>query len=744
MLLLACFCAGVVLCAFLPVLPSWPLLLTVLLLSWPLWWRTRRLWLLALVAATLGLGYAAWRAELRLAQRLDTALAGEVVQFSGVVRGLAKSGEFGVRLRFEVEAVDNPAIRLPPLLELSDYRQQAWPAGSRWRLAARLRPPRGAANVAGFDAEAWYWSEGVLATGSVLKGRQALGVATDWPARIDRLRERVAQRLLAGGDEPRAAALVAALAVGAQQTLTRDDWQQLAATGLTHVVSVSGLHITMIALLVAWLLRRALRHLPPLRRPLWWVLGGAVLAAGAYAALAGFSVPTQRSLWMLVVAALALASQRGLSPLQIWLAALTLVLLLDPFAALAPGFWLSFGLVAALVVMVAGRRASGGKWQTALQAQLLVTLASTLPLALFFGQLPLVSPLANAVGTPLVSLLLTPLALLAALLPWPWLLDAAVWTAQLFWWWVDLLAGAPLYPVPQLPWPLLLAALAGTLLALLPWSWSGRALGGCLLLPLLLYRVPPPAAGTLAVELLDVGQGLAVLLRTRQHALLYDTGAGEATRVLLPALRALDVRRLDTLMLSHHDNDHDGAAASLREVIEVGRILAGQPRFYPGAQPCRGGQGWVWDGVRFDVLWPPPAWQGEDNAHSCVLRVATAGQALLLSGDAPLAVEQALVARYGAALRSQWLVLGHHGSRTASGDDWLRQVQPQMALVSTGYRNRYRHPHPQVLARLDAAGITVWRSDHDGALALRLGPWQGELLARRAQAARYWRPPPQP
>ena len=296
--------------------------------------------------------------------------------------------------------------------------------------------------------------------------------------------------------------------------------------------------------------------------------------------------------------------------------------------------------------------------------------------------------------------------------------------------------------LPQLPWPLLLAALAGTLLALLPWSWSGRVLGGCLLLPLLLYRVPAPASGTLAVELLDVGQGLAVLLRTRQHALLYDTGAGEATRVLLPALRALDVGRLDTLLLSHHDSDHDGAAASLREGIKVGRILAGQPQFYPGAQPCRGGQSWVWDGVRFDVLWPPPAWQGEDNAHSCVLRVATAGQALLLSGDAPLAVEQALVARYGSALRSQWLVLGHHGSRTSSGDDWLRQVQPQMALLSAGYRKRYRHPHPQVLSRLDAAGITLWRSDHDGALALRLGPRQGELQARRAQAARYWRPPP--
>ena len=389
--------------------------------------------------------------------------------------------------------------------------------------------------------------------------------------------------------------------------------------------------------------------------------------------------------------------------------------------------------------MALGRRRAPGGWRAAVSAQAVASVASLLPLVLFFGQLPLLSPLANALGTPLVSLLLTPLSLLALLLPALATLAAAL--AQLFWYWVDLLAAWPPLYLPQPPLAVSVAALAGSLLLILPWSGSGRLCGACLLLPLLLYRVPAPAPGTLAVTVLDVGQGLSVLLRTHGHSLLFDTGAGDAQRVLLPVLRAQGVMRLDVLLLSHHDNDHDGAADGLRAALPVAHVLAGQPGFYAGALPCRAGDSWAWDGVRFDVLWPRPDSRGDDNALSCVLRVATAGQALLMSGDAPQTVENELVARYGPALRSQLLVLGHHGSRTSSAAAWLETVAPQWALVSAGYRNRYRHPHPQVLARLEQAGIAVARTDWHGALQLQLDGHRHQLTARRRQHRRYWQRP---
>ncbi|MFC3531849.1 DNA internalization-related competence protein ComEC/Rec2 [Vogesella facilis] len=734
---LVAFCLGLLLAVWLPQTPDWHLLLALLIAARPLWWRRRLPLLLAVLL--LGMAYAGWRIELRHDGRLPAALEGVPLQLSGTVRGLPDPGEFGVRFRLVPDAAEQARLALPPLLELNDYAKRPWPPGSRWQLQVRLRQPRGTANVAGFDAGRWYWSEGVLASGSVGKGRQALPAASGFWPWLDASRQRLVVRLNAAIGPGRDAALVAALAVGAQQGIERREWQALAATGLTHAVSVSGLHITLLAGLVLWLLRRLLQRWPQCQPQRLALLGG-MLAALAYALLAGFSVPTQRTVWMLAASTVALWRWRSLSPWQVWLAALTLVLLLDPFAALAAGCWLSFGLVGALLAGEVGRRRRPGYWPALLAAQWRVTLASLLPLALMFGQWPLLSPLANALGIPLVSLLLTPLALLAAALPWAWLAQLAGWVAAGFWLWVDWLAAGPQWWFPALPWQLLPAALLGTLCLLLPLARSLRLAGLLLLLPLLLYRAPRPADGELAVEVIDVGQGLAVLLQTARHDLLFDTGAGDAGRNVLPVLRALGATR-PALMLSHHDADHDGAAEGLLAVLPVTALWRGQPGSVPqhAATPCRAGQSWVWDGVQFDVLWPRPETAGDDNSHSCVLRVATWRQAILLSGDAPQAVEEELLARYGTALRSQVLVLGHHGSRSATAEAWLDTVQPQHAIISAGYRNRYRHPHPQVLARLAARPIRLWRTDQHGALQLRLGR-DSVLLARRT--ARYWEAPP--
>ncbi|MGL6070212.1 DNA internalization-related competence protein ComEC/Rec2, partial [Craterilacuibacter sp.] len=532
--------------------------------------------------------------------------------------------------------------------------------------------------------------------------------------------------------------------VGAQGALPRDVWRELSATGTTHLVSVSGVHVTMVALLAGILMRGLLRLLPRLSRSpqMMCVLVG-VGAAWAYALLAGFSVPTQRTVLALAFAGLMLLLRRGFTPFQVWWSALALVLLIDPFAVLAPGLWLSFGLVAALVITGMARRHPLKGWRRVIDGQWAVLVVSPLPLLWFFGQLPLISPLANLFAIPWVSLLVTPLALAGLFDPSGLLLQLAGLAAQGFFAVLGYLARFPSLALPAAPWPLTLLALAGSFCLLLPLAWAQRLLGTLMMVPLFCYQPPLPAAGSFRAQLIDVGQGLSLLLQTRHHALLFDTGAGEAGRILLPQLQGLGVQRLDVLLLSHHDADHMGAAPSLLAVLPVSRILSGQVSKMQGdgiaAAPCVAGQSWVWDGVRFDMLAPgPQEATADDNAASCVLRVATQQQALLVTGDLPQQQEQRLVERYGTALRSSVLVLGHHGSRTSSSALFLDAVSPYWALSSNGYRNRYRHPHPEVLARVASHGARVLRTDQAGALRIEVSDTV-TIRAWRKEAPRYWR-----
>ncbi|MGC0153118.1 DNA internalization-related competence protein ComEC/Rec2 [Chromobacterium vaccinii] len=738
--------AGIVCCAFVADLPDlrWYGLLPggLAAMRWPL--RHHPAWravLHAALALSLGFGYAAWRAERRLAQELPTAWQQKPVEFVATVRGLPAPGEFGVRLALEVEQVLTPGAALPERVQLNDYRRQDWPPGSRWRLTARFKPRRGSANAFGFDAEQWLWSEGLLAGGSAGKGRQRLEDRRDLMAWVDGWRERQAARIEAALGVGRESALVAALTVGAQQRVARADWQLFSATGLTHIVSISGLHITMLAGMVAWGCARLLRRWPLLRSPRVATAALALLAAGAYALLAGFTVPTQRTLFMLAVGSACLLWRRQLSAFQAWWLALALVLLIDPFSVLTPGLWLSFGLVAALMLTTLARRRPPSSWRAALVGQWAAGVASLVPLAALFGGFPLLSPLANALAIPFVSMLLTPCALLAVALPWDVLLPLAGWLARLFYLGVEWLARGPAWHVAGAPWPLLALAAAGSLWLIAPRGVPGRALGALLLLPVLAYRPPGPAPGAFQATVLDVGQGLSLLVRTADHALLFDTGDGDAGRVVLPQLRGLGIDRLDTLLLSHHDSDHDGAAAGVLSALPVERLLAGQPATLPGwpARLCRQGEGWSWDGVRFDIVGPDPALTGGgDNARSCVLRVAGAHRALLVGGDAPQRQEDGLAERYGARLRSDVLIVGHHGSRTSSSEAWLAAVQPSVAVVSAGFLNRYRHPHRETLERLRRQGAAVLRTDLDGALTLDFGR-ELDWRCWRGQQPRYWR-----
>lgn len=718
-----------------------------------------RLALLAISTLLLGAGYAGLRAELRLADRLAPALEQRPLLITGHVVGLPQQSDYGPRLRLAVEQAP-PGV--PSLLLLSDYAKPAtnWATGQRWQLQLRLKQPHGSANPGGGDYEAWLLSEGIGATGSIApKGRQRLA-ADDYAPRtlLDRARALLAQHIrnqLAG--QPYAEVIVA-LVVGEQSGISQAQWQLFRNTGITHLVSISGLHITLVAGLLGgvggWLWRRSPRltlRLPARHAAL--LLG--VAAAFGYSLLAGFSVPTQRTCFMLAVAAAALLSGRALSVSRIWLLALGITVLLDPWAVLAAGFWLSYLTVGAMLWALAGQRGEAAGWRNKLQqwgaVQWAATLGSLPLLLILFQQLPLTSPLANAIAIPLISSVATPLALLGTLDPSGLLLLLAHKVLQFTLWLLTPLAGDTLLWSQAAPpaWAML-PALVAVLILLLPRGAPAKLAAAALLLPLLLPRLNLLGDGEYRATVYDVGQGLAVLVETRDHRLLFDTGPSSGGGRLLPgALRAAGVSTLDTLLLSHDDNDHTGGAPALLASVPVRQLLGVPPPptpalagSLPAIQPCLAGQQWQWEGVRFDMLHPGPdqLLSRDDNARSCVLRVSAPGGSLLIPADIGRLEEANLLAS-GTPLRSDILLLPHHGSGGSSSPAFVSAVSPHLAIASAGYLNRHRHPQPAVVARYSENGSQVWRSDHDGAILITVkqSGWQAQRW--RALHARYWSGP---
>ncbi len=737
------------------------------------WWL--RPAVLALAVGALAFASTAWRADSRLAQRLDAALEGQDLLVTGVVASLPQAGPAGTRFLFTVESAQwrgGPVV-LPPRLALGWYTQfhdETWlddprtelRAGQRWRMPLRLKRPHGGLNPHGFDVELLWFEQGVGATGyvRVVKGWQAAELLAEGVGHpVDRLRQTLRDALQRQVADARSAGVLAALTVGDQAAIEREDWELFRTTGIAHLVSISGVHVTMFAWLAAalagWAWRRSPRLMAWLPAPTagrW--LG--LLAAAAYALLAGWGVPAQRTVLMLAVAVLLRSAGWRWPWALVLLAAAVVVTAVDPWALLQPGFWLSFTAVALLMASEpaagAPQAAAGARGLLAghLRAQAVATLGLA-PLSLvFFQQVSLVGVLANLVAIPLVTVLITPLALLGMLVPGLWAL--AAWLVQALVWGLGWLAQVPLavWTVPAAPLWLVAAGALGAVLAVLPAPRAVRWLALPLVLPLLWPPVARPANGQFELLAADVGQGTALLLRTRGHLLVYDAGpqysreSDAAQRVLLPLLRARGEPRIDLLMLSHRDSDHVGGGPSLLAGQPVAAISSSLEAEHPLLQrgvphtPCRAGQRWAWDGVQFELLHPTPddvRFATKPNAVSCVLRVVDSrGRSLLITGDIEAAQEAALLRRTGTALASTMLVVPHHGSRTSSTAAFLDAVQPRVAVVQAGYRSRFGHPAPDVLARYAERSIAVVRTDVCGAWLWHDGAAQCTRDVRR----RYW------
>jgi len=784
-------------------------------------WRGVLAWSLPLLALWLGVTWASWRADWRLADALPHEEEMQVTRVDMQITGLVQGDENG--LRFEAHVLKATPERVPPRIEVAWYpkgrhspysTRRAAPGqilpdvrpGQIWRAALVMRRPHGTINPHGFDYEGWMFQRGVRALGTV-RGTPELQEDQPWSGfgiAVARARHVLRERMQAALGKRRYGPVLIALALGDQAGVDAADWQVFNRTGITHLVSISGMHVTMVAAMFGFVVLHGWRRLSwrgtALAERIPAQIAGALMAmlcAGAYCLIAGWGVPAQRTFFMLGVAALTVILRLPCSASRVLAVAACVVVLLDPWATVSVGFWLSFGAVAALMLAgsalahqatpVPGRvQAATGAvrciehlrtvWRTLMLAtrmQLAITLALIPPLAFLFQQVPLSTPLANAIAIPVVSFIVTPLALLTALfavLPGgDWLavqvaaaghalfeamMVPVVWLAEAPW--------SMLY-VAAAPWVWLVLALAGTIMALLPKGWPLRHAGWLLLLPALSWRALPLASGQWRWTALDVGQGMAVVIETANSALLYDTGVRHGptsdvgARVIVPFLRGQGLRRLDALVVSHIDLDHAGGAYSVLQALPVERSYASfsldawlvrearllgeaagkKPTRPVDMQRCQAGIAWVRDGVEFEFLHPPVGHTGRGgNADSCVLRVRGLYHTALLTGDIGVAQERMLASAYD--LRSDIVMMPHHGSRSSSGEALVRATQARHAVAQMGYGNHYGHPAPEVLGRWERAGTWVWRSDQDGAVTAVSDERGLAISARRETHGRYW------
>lgn len=710
----------------------------------------------------LGLAWALWRAHAALAQGFSPAWEGVDLTAEVFVADIPEVQSRGTRVLLDITQLRVADKRV-------DWRGRVrayWPidaamlqVGARWRLHLRLKQAHGLMNPGGFDYEAWLYQQGIKATGSVrdVADNQLLS-APDWHYGIGRARQRIAQALAHALPQSPYLGIITALVIGAQDGITPAQWQVFTRTGTSHLVAISGLNITLVAGLIAVLVRRLWACWPYLALRFTAAKAGvcaALLSAGAYAMLAGFSIPTRRALLMLMVVLGARLWDRLLEPGRLLALGMLLVLLMDPTAPLTAGFWLSYGAVALLFYGMGGRLSASAWWRQWGRAQWLVALG-LLPMTLvLFQRASLIAPLANLFAEPLLSLVITPLTLLGTLLlpisiaAGSLLLQLASALLGVAWSLLVACAGLPGASVAwALPAPWIAGAAAvGALLLLAPRGMPARAVGWLLLLPLVLLRPDAPRAGALWFTLLDVGQGLAAVARTEHHTLVFDTGPrfsdsfDTGAAVVLPYLRSQGVGFIDTLLISHGDNDHSGGAYSVLANMPVAALLSSIPaRFaHPGTR-CRAGQTWRWDGVTFRILHPDASrtWQG--NNSCCVLSIEAPGGRVLLPADIEAAAEHRLVTEQAEALRATILVAPHHGSRTSSTEEFIAAVAPSYVLFPVGYRNRYGFPRSEVVTRYADHHAQRFDTDSAGSIEFHIDPDTGVSLPRsyRQTARHYW------
>ena len=734
----------------------WLAALALLLVILASFVQRSRAWLTPATVLLGGFVYASLCAHAVMAHRLQGAPAsGAEFEVNATIVDLPKRIERQTRLSLRLDA--SAQLGGVRNVRVGFYGEAPLRAGERWQMRLKLRRPHGEVNPGGFDFERAAAANQIDAVGYIVK----LGPQLQPAQGIVALRERLSDQIAAALPEPRERALLQALSVGDIRGLTDADWDLMRASGITHLIAISGLHVTLLATLGAgfaygfcWLFPKVTRRIP---RPQLCAAVGLFCATG-YALLAGFGVPAQRTLLMLAALLLGILFKRVQTLWQGFALALLAVLLADPLVVLSPGAWLSFSAVALLIIVFGQRFPKLSWWRELVAAQLLMTLG-LLPLSLvFFGQASLAAPLANLIAVPLVSLVIVPIVLAATVLllcAQAALAAPLLKLAALFWHWLLALlttistpAVMTQYFAPPSAIALVLAVV-GVLLLFSPRGVALRHYAWILLLPMLIPKLTEPvAAGEFRLTLFDVGQGLSALVQTTHHTLLFDAGPGDpessnaGESIVVPSLRALGVNQLDLIILSHADADHAGGLAAVRRSFHSPVSTSASEKI-TDSLACMAGQKWHWDGVEFAVLHPNPGLPYLANQSSCVLKIQSqiSTASALLPGDIDAVIESRLLRTQTDQLSASLLVSPHHGSAGSSSVEFLAAVKPSIVLYPSGYANRFDFPRQLTRDRVQSVGAQEHITGDQGALRAEFdiasGGWQ--ISSQRLADERWWR-----
>ena len=753
--------------AFLPALPSLPVLLLVLLLPLALLKTRIAFAKIPFAIFVCGFVYGCLYASFTLSRHLPPELLGVEVEITATIVDLPHRD--GRRLKFlsELESIRSLESDVPlqrrGRIRLSWYGAGApdLKAGNKVRLVVKLKAPSGFMNPGGFDLERWLIQNKIVATGYVRSKSfdAASSVLSNSLTPVSTARNVLQRRLITASDGMASQGVILALAVGDRSGIDSELWDRFISTGTNHLLAISGLHISLVAGFVALLVQSLWRYsgLSDRSTRRGCSLAAALVAALCYAAMAGFSVPTVRALMMFSVLVCLLVLRRHQRPVQSLAIALMVVCLSDPLSVLSPGFWMSFAAVAVLYLVFSNSHTKSrlAFFTRLMRGHVLVSVGLYPLTLLFFGQASLVAPLANLLVTPLVGMLVTPLVFLSAMavlvsIPLAtFVLFIADWLLQLTFTLLGFFSTVP-YALVKLSGATSVAVAFAAITALLmivPVAHGVRAISLILTLPLFFPQPGHLPQGSYRVTFLDVGQGTSVVVRTAGHTLVYDTGDQFSSRfsaadaVLIPWLRSKAISTVDTLIVSHADRDHSGGADEVLDEFNVAKLMLSSPlpqRPEAAHVKCRAGDTWQRDNVRFSILHPDERMAGSENDRSCVLRISTPGGIdTLLTGDIERYAEGMLLRR-GELQTVAILLSPHHGSATSSGSDFITALQPQFVVHSTGYKNRFDFPREEVTARYQSSGARQFNTAESGAIDFLVSDAGVKFSRYRVAARRWW------
>jgi competence protein ComEC len=709
----------------------------------------------------LGFLWAMLRAEIILTGNLHREIEGQTLLVTGRIVSLPEINTRRIRFEFLIDRLltdDGTYWSSPGKVMLSWYgANTSVVPGQIWQLALRLKRPYGFMNPGGFDYEGWLFQHRIRAIGYVTNHRFNKYTGISNGQFINRLRYFLRNKIISHSGNSRFLGLVTGLGLGDRSYITAKDRDILNRTGTNHLLAISGLHIGLISGLyyfIACWFWSVCGKLPLYFPAPRFAAIAAIFGACCYAILAGMSIPTQRALIMVIVFMLSLISNRQYAFSVVMCFAMLLVLIYDPFAVMAPGFWLSFFAVALIAYGMMHRVNTDSFWWRWCRPQYLVAVGLIPVLLIWFKQFSVVSILANLVAIPWISLIVVPLVLAVVLVVnisetlGTLLLHCVSMALDLLWPFLELLGKSDIAVWHQSAPPIwaFAGALLGIIILLQPRAMPSRWLGLVWILPVIFPIKEQPSKGEFWLTLLDVGQGLSAVIRTREHALVYDTGAkfsdsfNAGAAVVVPYLRQSNIDVLDLLVVSHGDNDHIGGSGAILADFPETTVLTSVPEKFnhPSVGKCLAGQRWHWNGIRFAILHPELGFGSTRNNLSCVLKISRGQQVILLTGDIEREAETHLIGKYGKQLSATVLVAPHHGSRSSSTKEFIHMVQPELVLFPTGYRNRFSFPNEDIIKRYAAENIQSYDTARHGAVLIRFDKSGISVNSYRQVRKRFW------